>query len=99
MAIGFILVTLGQVATLAANGFALTEALPYVRGETCPMGEFGAWMYGMMAVICFDFPVVLATTLMLWLARRRSPRWVRISLKAGLATAIIAPLIGFSIFR
>lgn len=99
MALGVTLVAIGQVATLGANGFALREALLYVRGETCPMGEFGAWMSGMMAVFGFDLPVVSATTLLVWLARRQLPRWVRTTLLAGLAVAIVTPLIGFLVFR
>jgi hypothetical protein len=99
MAIGVILVALGQVATLGANAFAVREVLLCVRGETCPMGEFGAWMYGMMAVFCFDLPAVLATTMLVWLARRHLPRRVRISLLAGLAFAIVAPLMGLVAFR
>jgi hypothetical protein len=96
--IGAMVVALGQVATLGANGFALGEVLRWVRGETCPMGEFGAWIFGMTTVFFFDLPLVLATTLLVWLARRQLPRWARASLLAGLAAAIVVPLAVLSAF-
>jgi hypothetical protein len=85
-------VALGQLAVLGVGGFGLWEGLDYLMGKTCPMGGFGASIYSLMALMFLDPPLLLATALVVWLARRQLPRWVRACLLAGLAVAIVLPL-------
>jgi hypothetical protein len=92
VALGAALVALGQVVALGIGGLALRDGVLSLTEQTCPMGEFGATMYAMMALIGFDPPLAVATGLLVWLARRQLPRWVRTGLLVGLVVAIIVPL-------
>ena len=89
---GVVLLALGQVVALGIGGLALRDGLLVLKGETCPMGEFGATMYALMALICFDLPLLVATVLLVRLARRQLPRWTQIGLLAGLGAGILVPL-------
>ena len=87
------LVALGQAAALGVGGYGLWEALDYLMGKTCPMGGFGATIHSVMALMFFDVPLLLATVLVVVLARRQLPRWARLTLLAGLAAAVLVPIV------
>jgi ankyrin repeat protein len=87
-----VIVGAGDVVALAIGGLAVYHALLYLTGETCSMGVLGAVMYGLMALVLFDLPLSLVTVLLVVLARKRLPRWVRMALLVGLAAAIVVPL-------
>jgi hypothetical protein len=91
-AAGALLAALGQTAAIGIGGCALWEGMLYLTGRTCPMGAFGASLKAMMVLLFVDPPVLLATVLVLWLARRQLPRWARAGLRLGLGTAILIPL-------
>jgi len=86
------IVGIGDVIALVIGGLAVHQALLYLMGETCRMGALGAYIYGLTALVVFDLPLSLATVLLVVLARKRLPRWVRVTLLAGLAAAIVVPL-------
>jgi ankyrin repeat protein len=56
------------------------------------MGALGVYLYGLTALVGFGAPLLLATVLLVVLARRKLPRWVRVTLLVGLAAAIAVPL-------
>lgn len=82
----------GDVIALVIGGLAVYHGLLYLMGETCSMGALGVYIYGLTALVVFDLPLSLATVLLVVLARKRLPRWVRVALFAGLAAAIVVPL-------
>jgi ankyrin repeat protein len=82
----------GDVIALVIGGLAVYNALSYVMGGTCSMGGLGVYLYGLTALVVFDLPLLLGTVLLVVLARKRLPRWVRVTLLVGLAAAIVVPL-------
>jgi ankyrin repeat protein len=82
----------GDVIALAVGGIAVYHALLYLMGGTCSMGALGVYIYGFAALVVFDLPLSVATVLLVVLARKRLPRWVRVTLLVGLAAAIVVPL-------
>ena len=86
-----VIVGAGDVIALVIGGLAVHQALLYLMGETCPMGALGTYFYGLAALVGSG-PPLLATVLLVVLARKRLPRWVRVTLLAGLAAAILVPL-------
>jgi hypothetical protein len=87
-----VIVGAGDVVALVIGGFAMHEGLLYLMGETCSMGVLGAYIYGLTALVGFGVPLLVATVLLVVLGRKRLPRWVRVTLIAGLAAAILVPL-------
>lgn len=92
VALGAALIALGQVVAIGIGGLALRDGVLWLKGETCPMGQFGASMYAMMALIGFDPLLLLVTLLLVRLARQQLPCWVRTGLLVGMVVAIIVPL-------
>jgi hypothetical protein len=87
-----VVVGAGDVIALVVGGLAVYHSLLYLMGETCRMGALGAYIYGLAALVVFDLPLSVATVLLVVLARKRLPRWVRVALVVGLAAAIVVPL-------
>jgi ankyrin repeat protein len=87
-----VIVGAGDVIALVIGGLAVYHALSYVMGGTCSMGALGVYIYGFTALVVFDLPLSVATVLLVVLARKRLPRWVRVTLLVGLAAAIVVPL-------
>jgi len=87
-----VIVGAGDVIALVIGGLAVHQGLLYLMGETCSMGVLGVYIYGLTALVVFDLPLSLATILLVVLARKRLPRWVRVTLLVGLAAAILVPL-------
>ena len=87
-----VIVGIGDVLALVVGGLAMNSGLLYLMGETCSMGVLGAYIYGLTALVGFGVPLLVATVLLVVLGRKRLPRWVRVTLLAGLAAAIVVPL-------
>ncbi|MCX5674731.1 MAG: ankyrin repeat domain-containing protein [Planctomycetota bacterium] len=82
----------GDVIALVIGGLAMYSGLLYLMGETCSMGALGVYIYGLTALVGFGVPLLVATVLLVVLARKRLPRWVRVALVVGVAAAIVVPL-------
>ena len=87
-----VILAVGDVIALVIGGLAVYHALSYVMGGTCSMGGLGVYLYGLTALVVFDLPLLLGTVLLVVLARRKLPRWVRVTLLVGLAAALVVPL-------
>ena len=87
-----VILAVGDVIALVIGSLAVYHALSYVMGGTCSMGGLGVYLYGLTALVVFDLPLLLGTVLLVVLARRKLPRWVRVTLLVGLAAALVVPL-------
>ena len=82
----------GDVIALVFGGLAVYDALLYLMGGTCSMGVLGVYLHGFGA-LALDLPLLLGTVVLVVLARKRLPRWVRVTLLVGLAAALVVPLV------